>query len=79
MPDSQLDRDLSALGVLARKSADAVEVALATLPASQRAALRGHLSAAVLTIIAGAYAEDRQRYRSLDPASPPTPVPAPSL
>ncbi len=79
MPDSQLDRDLSALGVLARKSADAVEVALATLPASQRAALRGHLSAAVLTIIAKAYVQDRERYRDIDPPIPPTPVPKASL
>lgn len=79
MPDSQLDRDLSALGVLVRKSADAVEVALAGLTTTQRNTLRGPLSAAVLTVLAGAYTKDRQRYRSLDPASPPTPVPKPSL
>jgi hypothetical protein len=79
MPDSQLDRDLSALAQLARKSTDAVEAALAGLPNSQRAAVRGHLSAAVLTIIAGAYVQDRERYRDLDPPIPPTPVPKPSL
>lgn len=79
MPNSQLDRDLAALGVLARKSAEAVETALTGLPNSQKAAVRGHLSAAVLTIIAGAYVQDRERYRDIDPPIPATPVPKPSL
>jgi hypothetical protein len=79
MPDSQLDRDLSALGVLARKSAEAVETALAGLPNSQKAAVRGHLAGAVFTTIAGAYVQDRERYRDADPPIPPTPVPKASL
>jgi hypothetical protein len=79
MPDSQLDRDLSALAELARKAADAVEVALTGLPASRVAALRGHLSLGVLTIIAGAYVQNRERYGEVDPVIPPTPVPPPSL
>ena len=79
MSNSQFERDLGNLGLLAEEVIAQVEISLDGLPASQKNAYRGALAGAMMQIIAQAYIADRERYAKPTPPSPPTPVPDPHI
>lgn len=76
---SQAQRDLEALGVLARKAVEQVNLSLAGLPASQITSTRGPLAAAILTALVEGYRQERETYALPEPDIPPTPVPKPRI
>lgn len=79
MPNSQLDRDFENLKLLAARAVTETEDVLSGQPNSVRNAYRGHIANAMITLIAQAYLQDRERYAAPDPVIPPTPVPQPKI